>query len=169
LNRRKAVVFVHPNECTCNAGLLPQPEAMIEFPHDTTRTITSLLFSGTLTRCPDVKFIFSHAGGTVPFLADRIESMGRVDQRLAKLLPQGAKTELRKLYYDTAVSTNPMTFAALLKLVTAKNVLLGTDFPFIPAEIMANASMNLGQFNLSDSDVRAIERDNAAGLFARLA
>jgi 6-methylsalicylate decarboxylase len=38
---------------------------MIEFPTDTTRAITSLLFSGTLSRCPDIRFVFSHGGGEV--------------------------------------------------------------------------------------------------------
>ncbi len=169
LNRRKAVVFVHPNECNCSLGLLPdQPASMIEFPHDTTRAVTSLLFSGTLSRCPDIKFIFCHAGGTLPFLAERIEGISRVDQRLAKVAPQGAKAELSKLYYDTAASVYPATFATLLKLVSAKNILLGTDFPFVPPPILSANLAALHQVGLSTDELRAIERDNAIGLFARL-
>ena len=78
LNRRKAVVYVHPTTCGCNVDVLPDnPAALIEFPHDSTRTITSLLFSGTFSRCPDIRFIFSHAGGTLPFLANRIATNRR--------------------------------------------------------------------------------------------
>ena len=72
LNRRKAVVFIHPLLPDCCAGALNWiPPAMMEFTHDTNRCIASLLFTGTLTRCPDIRFIFCHAGAAVPILAGR--------------------------------------------------------------------------------------------------
>ena len=75
LNRRKAVVYVHP----LVASLLPPLSvgafpAVIEVPHDTTRTVTSLLLSGAFARCRDIKWLFSHAGGTVPMMAGRINA-----------------------------------------------------------------------------------------------
>jgi predicted TIM-barrel fold metal-dependent hydrolase len=84
MNRREAVVYVHPTICGCNADVLPDnPASLIEFPHDSTRTITSLLFSGTFSRCPDIRFIFSHAGGTC--LSSRIAS--RQSRRLTVIWP----------------------------------------------------------------------------------
>ena len=73
LNRRKAVVFVHPTTPNCCRTLMPGiATLMAEVPQDTTRTIISLLFSGTLTRLKDIRFIFCHAGGTVPIVAARL-------------------------------------------------------------------------------------------------
>ena len=169
LNRRKAVVYVHPTSCNCNAGILEsQPYSLIEFPHDSTRAVTSLLFSGTFTRCPDIRFIFSHAGGTLPYLATRIALIGSLDRDLAKRAPGGVMPALKKLYYDTASSANPITFGALMKFVTPQNVVLGTDFPFIPEVGMKATLDGLRNLGLGDADLRAIEGENASGLFTRL-
>lgn len=169
LNRRKAVVYVHPTACGCSAGILPeQPASLIEFTHDTTRTITSLLFSGAFSRCPEIRFIFSHAGGTVPFLANRIAVLGSIDKSLAAKVPEGVMPTLKRLYYDTALSANPITFAALLKLVSPKNVLLGTDFPFAPEAAMRATLAGIRQQGLDDNELRAIEGENALALFPRL-
>jgi 6-methylsalicylate decarboxylase len=73
LNRRGAVVYFHPTEAPCACGHnhgAAIPAATLAFPVDITMAIASLLFSGTFARCRNISFIFSHAGGTVPFLAD---------------------------------------------------------------------------------------------------
>ena len=170
LNRRKAVVYVHPTSCSCNRGLLPdEPDSLIEFPHDTTRTVASLLFSGTFTRCPDIRFIFSHAGGTVPYLATRMAILGAQDKGLARHVPDGVMPILRGLYYDTAISANPITMAALLKLVTPANVVLGTDFPFVPEHGMQATLAGLREVGFSDAELRSVEGGNAARLLERVA
>ncbi|HZZ14054.1 MAG TPA: amidohydrolase family protein [Paraburkholderia sp.] len=170
LNRRKAVVYVHPTSCSCSRGLLPdEPDSLIEFPHDTTRTVASLLFSGTFTRCPDIRFIFSHAGGTVPYLATRMAMLGSIDKGLARHVPDGVMPILRRQYYDTAISANPITMAALLKLVTPANVLLGTDFPFVPEHGMEATFKGLREAGFSDTELRAVEGGNAARLLDRVA
>ncbi|WP_414439749.1 amidohydrolase family protein [Burkholderia sp. 22PA0106] len=170
LNRRKAVVYVHPTSCSCSRGLLPdQPDSLIEFPHDTTRTVASLLFSGTFHRCPDIRFIFSHAGGTVPYLATRMALLGSLDKKLASRVPGGVMPVLRRQYYDTAISANPISMAALLKLVTPANVLLGTDFPFVPERGTQATLAGLRDLGFSDAEQRAVEGGNAAGLFERIA
>lgn len=170
LNRRKAVVYVHPTSCSCSRGLLPdEPDSLIEFPHDTTRTVASLLFSGTFNRCPDIRFIFSHAGGTVPYLATRMAMLGSIDKGLARHVPDGVMPILRRQYYDTAISANPISMAALLKLVTPANVLLGTDFPFVPEHGMQATLAGLREVGFSDTELRAVEGGNAARLLDRVA
>lgn len=170
LNRRKAVVYVHPTSCSCSRGLLPeQPDSLIEFPHDTTRAVSSLLFSGTFGRCPDIRFIFSHAGGTVPYLATRMAILGSIDKGLARHVPGGVMPILRGLYYDTAISANPISMAALLKLVTPANVLLGTDFPFVPEQGTRSTLAGLREVGFSETELRAVEGGNAARLLERVA
>lgn len=167
LNRRKAVVYVHPTYCECDATVLPQiPASMIEFPHNTTRAIVSLIFSGTFARCPDIRFIFSHAGGTLPYIASRIAGVGAVDRGLAHHIPNGVLPILQKQYYDTALSVNPFTLPLLLKLVSANNVLLGTDYPFSMAGVKLTVE-GLQSLGLDAQELRAIESKNAAALLPR--
>ncbi len=169
LNARKAVVFVHPTVCSCNADVLPEnPASMIEFPHDTTRAITSLLVSGAFARCPDVRFIFSHAGGTLPFLANRIARIVDTDRSLAARVPGGAMPAFRRLCFDTASSANPMAFEPLLRLVSPSNVLFGTDFPFTGEPVMTATIAGLRSLGLEQSAIGDIEGENAAKLFPRL-
>jgi predicted TIM-barrel fold metal-dependent hydrolase len=163
LQRRKAVVYTHPTFLNCCMNIVPSVHVSTEeFGFDTTRTISSLLYSGTLSRCSDVKFIFSHGGGTLPFLAGRI---GGASARVGSLIPHGAEYEFRKLHFDTASVTNAPAMAAILKLVPASQVMFGTDYPWRPAGPSLRELRNLG---LSDADLHSIERESALALFPRL-
>ena len=107
LNRRKAVVFVHPTAAACCMNLIPDvPPGMMEYGTDTTRAIVGLMFSGAAVRFPDIRFIWSHAGGTAPFLAGRIEAaVGRLIDREMRL-PNGAIHEMKRFFYDIAGAAN---------------------------------------------------------------
>src|SRR5579863_8316803 len=104
LNRRKAVVYFHPTTPNCCGNLMPAPAgpATIEWPVDTARAILSLLYSGSLVRYPNIRFIFSHAGGALPALSVRIANFVKRDRKAASYAPQGAVAEFNKLFYDTA-------------------------------------------------------------------
>ena len=167
LNRRKAVVYTHPVRADCCRNLIPGVgENVIELATDTTRTITSLLVSGTTVRYSNVRFIFSHAGGTLPALTGRIVQLYGANKGFAQRVPGGPLPELKKCYYDTANASNPWALAPLLKLVSTSQVVLGTDFPLRNPEANVKDLMELG---FSADDLRAIFRDNAIGLMPRLA
>src|SRR6202022_1870300 len=161
LNRRKAVVYVHPLVAACcgnlSVGTFP---AVIEVPHDTTRTVTSLLLSGTFARLRDIKWLFSHAGGTVPLMAGRINAFYGTRPNLKEFAPDGIEAEFRRLYYDTANATSAPAMAALMKLVPATQVTFGTDYPYFPGNQIAA----LRGLALPPDQLRAIENGNAMGL-----
>ena len=166
LNRRKAVVFIHPTAPSCCSHLMPGIAAStVEFLFDTSRAILSLLVNGTLSRFPDIRFIFCHAGGTMPMLAARTNAFVERHKDVAERVPDGVAVELRKLYYDVANSVNPSSMAALMKLVPTSQLLFGSDFPYVPPAVTAN---QLDHFGLSASELEAINRENAANLFPRL-
>lgn len=164
LNRRKAVVFVHPNAPNCCTDVLPHvPASTMEFLFDTTRTIESLLMNGAFSRYANVRFIFSHGGGTMPMLANRMARTFPKD--FASQVPNGVMYELKRQYYDTASASNSTSLTALLSVVPGSQVVFGSDFPFLSAK---EPAADLAQSGLPAATVEAIERNNAVGLFARL-
>lgn len=165
LNRRKAVVYFHPTEAPCCAMHgVGVPAATLEFPFDTTKAVTSMLFAGTFSRCRDIRFIFSHAGGTVPFLAERIARL-QVRPEFKASVPDGVMFELKRLFFDTALSANELAFSALLKLVAPEQVLFGSDYPFAPETTMTATVKGLSELGLPADVLQAIERTNALKLF----
>jgi predicted TIM-barrel fold metal-dependent hydrolase len=167
LNRRKAVVHVHPTAANCCRNLSYAPGAgpgSMEYGTDTTRAIMGVTFNGDAARFPDIRFIWSHAGGTVPFLAGRIEGASR---NAKDRLPNGFVHELKRFYYDLAGAANAGAIASLLQLVTPAQVLFGTDFP--PGGASLDVARALSEIRLfSENDRRAIDRDNAVTLLPRL-
>jgi predicted TIM-barrel fold metal-dependent hydrolase len=166
LNRRKAVVYVHPTVAACCGSVIPTviPQA-IEFPFDTTRTIASMIINGTQIKYPDIRFIFSHGGGATPMLAGRmVETLGH-RPNAAEVTPHGVLAELRKLYYDTANAGRPAQLAALRAMAPTSHILFGTDYPFVK---VASDIEDLEQTELPAAEREAIERGNAIALLPRL-
>jgi predicted TIM-barrel fold metal-dependent hydrolase len=169
LNRRSAVVFIHPTSPICwQQSALGYPRPMIEFTFDSTRAVVNLIFSGTTTRCPKLRFIVPHAGGTLPFLARRIGMFGRIGG--VGRTPVSAEEQLRRLYYDLAGSPGSNALAPLLEMTERSHILYGSDYVHTPeAVVSAHLAELLSSKLLSPHDFRAIGRDNALALFPRLA
>jgi predicted TIM-barrel fold metal-dependent hydrolase len=167
LNRRKAVVYTHPLSPECCKNIRDDvPPAVIEYATDTTRTIASLVFSGTASRYPDIRWIFSHSGGTMPFLLSRfVRQEIDMKEKAAKAMPKGVMYELKKFHYDTAQGNHWGALAALMKIVAPSQVLFGTDFPFRDG---AEEIGGLTEFRFRPDELRAIERDNALKLLPAL-
>ena len=160
LNRRKAVVYVHPTDAACCSGLLPRvPNQMLEYPMDTMRTIASLIVSETATRCPDVRFIFSHAGG--PADRRRGAAARRGDERREPreaAEPNTRLHHLRRFYYDTAGSANPVNMQALKTLVGISQIVFGTDAPFFDGAPQVRGLQTAG---FTAEELARVERGNA--------
>lgn len=130
LNRRKAVVYVHPTFAACCARVIPTvPATVVEFGTDTTRAITNYVYRGAARRFPDVKLIFSHSGGTMPFLIERYDVFDKTPQG-KKEAPQGFRAEIAKFYFDIAQAANPVATRALRAVVPTRQIVFGTDYPY---------------------------------------
>ena len=169
LNRRGAVVFIHPTSPICwQQSALGYPRPMLEFTFDSTRAVVNLIFSGTTTRCPKVRFIVPHAGGTLPFLARRIAMFAR--GLAAGGTAISAEEHLRRLYYDLAGSPGSNALAPLLEMTERTHILYGSDYVHTPEAIVsAHLKELLSSKLLSADDFRAIARSNALALFPQLA
>jgi len=167
LDRRKAVVYVHPTTPDCCRNLMEGiPDWVIEFPVDTTRTIASLLFSGTVARCPRIRWIFAHLGGILPLVASHLERAAEVDATLRKKVPGTISGVLRGFHYDTALRANPAALSAALAIIGVPQMLFGTDAPLRRSRDQLQGLLDHG---FSAQDLRSIECDNARRLLIRTA
>lgn len=171
LNRRKAVVYTHPTTPNCCGNLMPDiPTFMVEYGTDTSRTIASLVFSGAASTYPDIRWIFSHAGGTMPFLVERYVLQGRLlkdNPEAMKKIPNGVMYELQRMRFETAQAANPYALGPLTRLVPKTQIYFGTDFPYrdIADNVQGLADCGL----LNQKELLDVERANAVRLFPRLA
>ena len=166
LNRRKAVVYTHPTDAMCCQNMIPRvANQMLEYPTDTTRTIVSLIVSEAATRYPDIRFIFSHAGGTITSIAGRLLGAEMTAENLSKTpAPNSRLFHLRRFYYDTAGSANPVNMQALKTLVPSSQILFGTDAPFFDGAPQAAGLQTAG---FTPDELRGVERENALRLVPR--
>jgi predicted TIM-barrel fold metal-dependent hydrolase len=165
LDRRKALVYVHPLAPACCGNLMEWvPPALIEFPHDTSRAILSLMFSGTLDRRASIRFIFCHAGGTIPMLAGRIKHSGSNRPVIARV-PKGVDHELKKLHYDVALAAWRPSLLALFAYIPMSQILLGSDYPFSSIGVSITG---LDEMQLPPDQLQAIYAGNARRLIPRL-
>lgn len=171
LNRRKAVVYTHPIDAPCCQDLWPNVNpTTLEFPTDTARTILSLLTTDAATRYPDLRFIFSHGGGTLPAIIGRLgiggaDTLNGVLSRPAE--PNSRLFHLRRFYYDTAMSTNVVQMQALKTIAGVSQIVFGTDYPF--GGDAAKHRQGLETSGLSPEELRGIERGNAGRLLPKYA
>jgi len=165
LDRRKAVVFVHPRIPGCCAATLPDTSpAYAELPFDTARAGLNLWRTGTAARFPNIRLILSHGGGALPMIADRIDKMGRPGSAQGELVHDGNAT-FRKFYYDTATVGNSPALAAVMAIAGPQHVLYGSDYPYAP---MDRGVHDLVTAKLPAKVAMAIHRGNAQALMPRL-
>ncbi len=178
LNKRSAVVFIHPfNSAQQLPGSpkgseskLPYPAYMIEYPFDTTRMAAHLMFSGAIERFPNVRFILSHAGGTLPFMAWRLFCCQMVSPHFPKWSEKRIHAALAHFWYDTAMAAGREMLTCLLSIVGSERLVFGSDWPLVSDPGVAQCLKNLAAPDfLSESQQAAIACGNALKLFPRFA
>ncbi len=176
LDRRKAIVFAHSNVpiCCTRGGsgthryLVPGVNNnLIEYGTDTTRAIMSLVVVNANERYPNIRFLFSHAGGTMPFLIERILGRKNMASLTDPSRPNARLHQLRQFYYDTANANNSVALDALTAVVGVSQILFGTDFPYEGSVTeQAHDLKACGAFNTTQ--LRSVGRDNARRLLSRV-
>jgi len=130
LERRRAIVFVHPTSPVCCTRLMAEiPDTIIEYGTDTTRAIASYVFRGAARRYPSVRMIWSHSAGTMPYLIERFEGLAR-SPAAKQQVPEGFRASVGHFWYDIAQASNPVATQALRSVVPMEHIVFGTDYPF---------------------------------------
>lgn len=163
LNRRQAVVFVHPSDLP-GPSVPGIPPFAADFLLDTTRAAIHYAQSGALERYPALKLILSHGGGFVPYAAERIARVCSPDGSNA-----GGMARLRQFYFDTALSSSPYAIPSLLAFADPTHITFGSDWPYAPKNRSLHFSGMLDAYPLTPHQHQAINRGNAARLLPRLA
>ena len=173
LDRRKAVLFMHPSSPHCPGCLglaLGQPRPVLEFIFDTTRTVLHLLTTRTLDRFPGIRWIVPHAGGAVPVLADRIAGHASLLHADDPITPEYVFTSLKRLHYDLAGFPLPRLAPAALQIADPERLHYGSDWPFTPLDTVTQLAGELDATPLFDDALRRrIFTANSLALFPRLA
>lgn len=162
LERRHAVVFVHPSALP-GPPVPGVPPFATDFLLDTTRAAYRLVQSGAVRRHPDLRIILAHAGGFLPYASHRL---------MAALLAEGGRSpadileDLRSFYFDTALSGSPAALPSLLAFAKPGHVLFGSDWPYAPAPAVTYFTGQLDAYAALDANGHtAIDRANAEVLF----
>jgi 6-methylsalicylate decarboxylase len=167
LDAAKAVVHVHPSLHPSSRSLaLPWPGFMIEYVFDTTRAAVNLLFSGALQRFADIRFILSHAGGTLPFVGWRLSVAPMIDARLRQHTREEIFAGLKSFWYDNALASGAQPMGALSRVAARERIVFGSDWPFCNDRVVAEevADFTAPDF-LSADTIAKIARENALALF----
>ncbi len=169
LDRRAAVVFVHPTSPVHRVDVGGLSPSTLEFPFDTTRTIASIVFGGIARDFPAIRWIFAHAGGAMPYLAGRMDMLMQNNPRLRETMPAGFGAVLERFHFDCALSADRAHFAALRALVSEDRLLFGSDYPFGPKGQVQQTVDGVAACLDGVAARHKVDAGNALRLFPRLA
>ncbi|GGV00520.1 amidohydrolase family protein [Streptomyces spectabilis] len=168
--RRGTPLFVHPTTPPVDQPTFGLPVSLCEFPFETVRLASQLLYNGTLDRHPGLRVILSHGGGGVAYYAARLACGPLIRADLAERLPADPLAYLGRLYSDTAMIGEPHAFASVRSFTGADRLLVGSDFPFMPESYStAGGRFVVDHGGFSAGDLDRVEFRNALDLFPRFA
>jgi aminocarboxymuconate-semialdehyde decarboxylase len=124
-----AVIYIHPTdpagvEAMLDYWLMP----LVGFLMDTTLAAAKLVFSGVVVRYPRIRWVLTHMGGAVPYLAERFDRGYRAFADCRKNIDRRPSEYLQRFYYDT-VNFNPSNVRLALDFAGPDRILAGSDYP----------------------------------------
>jgi predicted TIM-barrel fold metal-dependent hydrolase len=167
LDKRGAYAFVHPATPPTGAVFDEYPDWLFEYPFDTTRAITHLVYTGAFDRFPHIRWQFAHLGGAAMFLAHRLNSMRMREPKRARHAAAPVMDYLARQYFDTGLSNNLTALASTRTVTPIEHVVFGSDWPYLAQPAGPDPTEDFDQ--LSASDRAKIDHQNAAALVPRLA
>ena len=164
LNRRRAVVFAHPTSPPGAEQVSPgRPRPMLEFIFDSARAVSDLVFSGTLTRYPNIEWVFTHGGGALPLLTDRMEPFYRAFH--PERTGPGVRQQAARLWFDMAGTPFPLQVPTLIEAFGSERLLYGSDYCWTTAIGVARQVAAIDFARQPDGDSwRALTTRNAERL-----
>ena len=165
LNRREAVVFVHPTTPPGVKVLKGQPSPLEDYPADTTKCALDLVAAGVTNKFPSTKIVLSHGGGFLPYAATRLAEL------ISSLSParsvDSLLEEMKSFYFDTAL-TAPSGMPSLLAFAAPGHIFFGTDYPYASEKVSKTFTQNLDSYSQLSADDLAAINNGARHLFPRL-
>jgi aminocarboxymuconate-semialdehyde decarboxylase len=159
-----AVLHIHPTdpvgvEAMTDYWLMP----LVGFLFDTTLAAAKLVFAGVPARYPNIKWVLSHLGGAIPYLAERLDRGWQAFSDCRVNIAEPPTTYLRRFYYDT-VNFDPRALRLAVDFAGASQVLAGSDYPHQIGSI-PTMKESLTALDVSDAERRMIMHDNSAKLY----
>jgi predicted TIM-barrel fold metal-dependent hydrolase len=174
MNRRKVTLFMHPIVARASLAVdLKIDASMLEFMFDTTRMLTNMVFTGAKRRFPDIRMISTHAGGTIPYLVTRLQTLeltfGPGPNR-RPLTAEEVKDGFASFYYDLTAGTSRAQLGAIRELVPTSQLLMGLDSPYMPEWSFGPAIRDLEKWDgFGQDDLDRIAHKNACLLYPTVA
>jgi predicted TIM-barrel fold metal-dependent hydrolase len=170
MNRRSVVAMIHPVRAPYSWRLNPGAD-IPEFLFDTTRAAITLMYNGVIVRYPNIKWILAHAGGTLPYVSERMAVLrgeGNSGEEFAKRVPGGYTASMKEFYYDVAIAGSEAVIGSLTAIIDPSHIVYGSDWPYVKKEIIAEQVINFTQMpQFSGDRLEAMERKNSLRLFKR--
>ena len=169
LDRRATTVLIHPALPPTSRSLSTDyPGFMAEFAIDTTRAVTHMIFTGTVEKFPNVKFILSHAGGAIPFLSFRLSMAPLIDRtRFGHRTPEWVMHQIGQPISTPRSPPARKPSARSMSSPTRIINLFGSDWPYCPDAVAERCTAGLNATLSPTRLAAAVERDNALKLFPR--
>jgi aminocarboxymuconate-semialdehyde decarboxylase len=158
-----AVLHIHPTspvgvEAMTDYWLMP----LVGFPFDTTLAAAKLVFSGVAERFPRIRWVLSHLGGAIPYLAERLDRGYRAFRECRVHIDKAPSEYLKTWYYDT-VNFDTRALALAIEFAGARQVLAGSDYPHLIGSIRSMLD-SIGGLAIPEAEKAAILGGNAADL-----